>query len=352
MRARRQAAARAKRAHSGPARVPEPAATMLRLQRSHGNRVVTRLLQRQPKPDDLIKQLGEHLAKGRREVAIDALRKLTKDELAVVDAARGGLGKDTAALLHRCISFVKWGAADEKPHPRDVTVKKEGTAQGLKPTEVPGGKVEVRTDVQYYWNAGSEHKTGAVSLRYTGSHAERTRWLQFIWRGIWVERKPLTRGGKPRTKAVSGTITRGGGSYNLTADRAKPEWNTDASAGTPYFEVNGSVNRSDTEFTLFDPPDHRNDKAKPEWDDDSDPPVKGISVAHLTDYLVRDMDVLLRVDLELEWDLSPPAAKGELPPASAPRFAKPVIKKVAALDPAHRRRVIAQYPGLELEWLP
>ena len=340
-----------------PSRDPEPAGTLLRLQRSHGNRAVGRLLlQRQPKadvkPDDLVTEFGKDLAKGKREEVLVKLRALSTADLAAVDAARGSLNKDRAALLHRCVSFVKWAPVAEKPHPTDVTVKEKGTTQGLDPAKVPGGTVEVRTGVDYYWKKASETKTGGVSLNYTGADAPNTRWLQFIWRGIWVERKPLTARGKPRIKPVEGTISRGNGTYPLTKDRDKPDWNTDASAGTPYFEVNGTVNRGDKEVTLFDPPDHRNDKAQAEFNDDKDPPTKGTSIAHLTDYLVRDMDVLLRVDIEIEWELTPPAKKGELPTVSAPRFSKPVVKKVAALDPEQRKRVIAQNPTLELEWLP
>ena len=340
-----------------PSRAAEPAGTLLRLQRSHGNRAVGQLLlQRQPKADvkpaDLVEELGQHLAKGKRQAVLDKLRLLSPDDLTAVDAARGSLKKDHAALLHRCVSFVRWAPVAEKPHPSDVTVKKEGTTQGLDPAKVPGGTVEVRTAVDYYWKKASETKTGGVSLNYTGADAPNTRWLQFIWRGIWVERKPLTARGKPRIKPVEGTISRGNGTYPLTTDRDKPDWNTDASAGTPYFEVNGSVNRSDKEVTLYDPPDHRNDKAQAEFSDDRDPPTRGTSIAHLTDYLVRDMDVLFRVDIEIDWELTPPDKKGDLPKVSGPRFSKPVVKKVSALDPEHRKRVISQNPALELEWLP
>ena len=69
--------------------------------------------------------------------------------------------------------------------------------------------------------------------------------LQFVYREKFGE------DGKPLT----GSITTTGGTYNLTTDPSKPNWNTDsASSPNPYYEGAGA-HRSDADsLTTFDQP--------------------------------------------------------------------------------------------------
>jgi hypothetical protein len=69
--------------------------------------------------------------------------------------------------------------------------------------------------------------------------------IQFIYREL------IGADGKP----IAGTVTTTGGTYDLTTDPSKPNWNTDSSAKpNPYYDA-GFVHRKDDDgLTTFDEP--------------------------------------------------------------------------------------------------
>ncbi len=286
---------------------------MLWMQRTVGNHATTGvLLQRDPAPTPVAagKSRAQRLAKLLPSKRADVLAELAKasepDRQAVDDAAaalanttKAGKGLDAILLLRRCIAFVRHrptAATRRAP----ITARKGGEGKVALTAKVDGGTVEVRTGVE----AGLGRPT--FSLAYHGSNADDCQWLQFIWREI-VTRQEAAKGGAA-DNAVPGRVERAAGfSYNLTTDQDAPEWNTDtADRKSAFYEKNTeAVNRDDDDLVMFDDPDPReNILTDIHRKAGTSPPAHAVSRAHFETYLVRGMDVLFRVRLDLSWQIT------------------------------------------------
>ena len=335
---------------SSVAHVPTDA--VLSLQRTAGNRAVTDILARDPKEKAPPKPPAEQFrdavkgkswpaaAKALNEVAdgdVQALLKpLAAKELKLLDAASGKLTDLPLAQrrrTHRHIVFLGRPAGLPTELSEDVKVTGAGKAE---PTQkAGGGDVTVSTGVSGKEEAHEAGESGdvtdAVSMSYSGKDAGKTLWLQFISREVVI---PAT--DKAKEKWVPGTTGADEGrKYALTTDPDKRVWNTDthADAATPFYEGWGTSNRTADATTIFDTPTPVADIVRKQLEGGA---KRVISRAHLVTYLVRDMEVLHRVAIDLEWSFSTP--KGVSP--------TPTVKQGAAseLDTAHRLILEKQFP--------
>jgi hypothetical protein len=321
-----------------------PTDAVLSLQRTVGNRAVTGILARDPekaapKPpadqfrDAVTSKSWPAAAKALNEVPdgdVQALLKpLKAKELDLLDAASRKL-KDLPLAqqrrTHRHIVFLRRPATLPTDVSDDFKVTGAGKAESAK---AGGGDVTVSTGVS--GKAGSDDVDDAVSMGYSGKDAGKTFWLQFISREVVI---PAT--DKTKEKWVSGTTGADAGrKYALTTDPDKRVWNTDthADAVTPFYEEWGTSNRTADATTIFDMPSPVADIVRKQLEGGA---KRVISRAHLVTYLVRDMEVLHRVAIDLEWSFSTP--KGVSP--------KPTVTQGAAseLDTAHRVTLEKQFP--------
>lgn len=324
-----------------------PTDAVLSLQRTVGNRAVTEILARDPKEKTAAKPAADQFrdavkskswpaaAKALNEVAdgdVQALLKaLSAKELDQLDAASGKLKELPLAQrrrTHRHITFLRRPAGLPTDLSDDFKVTGAGKAEATQ--KAGGGDVTVRTGVS--GKSGEEEVDDAVSMSYTGKDAGKTLWLQFISREVVI---PAT--DKAKEKWVPGTTGADAGrKYALTTDPDKRVWNTDthADANTPFYEEWGTSNRTADATTIFDMPTPVADIVRTQLEKGA---KRVISRAHLVTYLVRDMQVLHRVAIDLEWSFSSP--KGVSP--------TPTVKQGAAseLDTAHQQVLQKQYPN-------
>jgi hypothetical protein len=337
-------------AAAAQARQPAPPAeAVLRLQRSLGNRAVANMLARDPpktKTKTPTEEFNDAVKAADWDAAALALDKLTNTEiqallkpmsnpdLGKLDAGALKLPKLTPPLsdrVHRNVVFrLNPGPAKVPKHPDEGTVKKAGDEKYK--GAVAGGDVSVHTDVEI--DPGDGSKMGEVfELEYKGKDAGKTRWLQFISREIEVHPKT----GSPTFLGDTvGPPT--GNQYKLTTDKTKPNWNTDAAktAASPFYEDSGINNRTDDATTMFDAPGSYANLVTPQFD----APVsatKVISRAHFATYLVRDMELLEKIEIDVEWEFTSKTA----PPR---KFNVTRRGPAAALDPGQKERLTAQFP--------
>ena len=325
-----------------------PAEAILGLQRSAGNRAVANLLSRngpETKAKTPTDEFKDAVRAGDWDAAALALDTLTDAEIQALltPMSTSELGKlDTAALklpkatpplsdrVHRNIVFRRNpGPATVPAHPEEATVTNAGDEKYR--GKVPGGAVSVRTGVEVDTTDGKMGE--AFALVYKGKEAGKTRWLQFIWREVEVhppKGAPIYLGDTVGTADAN--------QYKLTTDKNKPIWNTDAAKGapSPFYEDSGLNNRTAQATAMFDAPGPNASLVKPQFD----PPVSAttvISRAHFATYLVRDMEILEKIEIDVEWVFTSKAA----PPRS-----HNVTRRgaVSALDPEQKERLTAQFP--------
>jgi hypothetical protein len=328
---------------SSMSRAPRDA--VLSLQQTVGNRAVTEILARDPKdkappkaPADEFRAAVKSSSWAAAAKALNdvpdgdvqgLLKALGEKELDKLDAASGklkGLTLDQRRRTHRHIVFLRHPAL-----PTDLSddFKVTGAGKAEATQKVGGGDVDVRTGVS--GKAGSEDIDDAVSMSYTGKDAGKTLWIQFISREVVI---PAT--DKAKEKWVSGTAGADAGrKYPLTTDPDKRVWNTDthADAKTPFYEEWGVNNRTADATTIFDPPTPVQDVVRKQLEGGA---KRVISRAHLVTYLVRDMQVLHRVAIDLEWSFSAPRGVSPTPTVSQ--------GAASALDTAHRMVLEKQFP--------
>lgn len=158
---------------------------------------------------------------------------------------------------------------------------------------VPGGEVRARTGAKYSPSAGGAQRVGGFSLEYEGALANETHWLQFIWREIIVTKADGTE------TRLNDSITTTGGTYNLTADPAKPSYNTDsANASTPFYEGSFYANRTADSTTIFDRPSSADSFVQREFGKGA---KKVVSRAHFDSYMVRDYLPVHQYSISVEW---------------------------------------------------
>lgn len=327
------------------------AAHMLALQRRHGNAAVARAVvarnkTKTPPKADPKKEFRAAIAAADYDKAalalyladeddvLKLLKPLSTKELTDLDAAlarHATLAPFAAPMaeLHRYVSFRLHAPAKSK-NVKSGTIVDEGT-QGAT-AKVEGGTASAYTDVKL---KGEDASHSNFAFVYKGKHASHTRWLQFIWREILVEHP--VKGNFAVDQAVSTT----GGNYKLTTDPTKPEYNTDsANKQTPFYESGGYTNRTASGNTMIDEPSQYTSITDAQFDDGA---TKVTSRAHFVTYLVRDMDVMQRFDLTVEW-----VATGK---ASATRTQTVTASSAAdKLDPGIRKVLVAQFP--DFDYLP
>ena len=311
-----------------------------------------KLLARQPsetpeKPDanELARTLAKKLRDKKQDEVLASITGLAQTERDALDAAVAKiLPQDQAALLHRAIRFVTHKPAT-MPNQNVVTVVDAGTSEAkLKGDKIAAGAVEFRSGVSYKSKAGDSKE--AYSLTYKGSDAAEMRWLQFVWREIVPEFPASAKGGSPRKIPLRKRLDHGSNVYHLTTDRAKPSVSTDSSSGgSAFYEDNATVNRSAGELAMFDAPSSMQTDAAAFFTGAAGDPGHVISHFHASTYLIRGMDVLYRAEIDVSWDFTKDTLNTS-PPAQV------TAKKAAAgaIDPAHRARLLAQYP--QVDYLP
>jgi len=175
------------------------------------------------------------------------------------------------------------------------------------------------------------------TIDYKGPEAEKTRWLQFIWREVECEGHP-TRGTYRVDEEVESSAKN---KYKFTTDTAKPVYNTDsASATDPFYESGFVNNRSADATTIFDLPASFQHVVKRQFDAGA---TKVTSRAHFTTYLVRDTQVMHQVTTDITWEFT----SGTVEP---PRKTKQGGGAANAIDPMMRKVLVVQYP--KFDYLP
>lgn len=226
-----------------------------------------------------------------------------RTKLAAIQTAGNLAALDTAAVaeiprigdrVHRFILFLQ-NAPAAAGATAEYTVTTAGT-EAHHATGVGGGDVRARTDTAFQVGGAGPTRTGGYELEYSGPDAAKTHWLQFISRSIKSE---VT--GSPDTYLsgmVTSTGSRGSG-YALSTDPARRSWNTDsASASQPFYHAGGVDIRDPTHETMLDAPASRTDFVTTAFAAGAE---KVISEANFAAYLVRDMEVLYRVDVCVRW---------------------------------------------------
>jgi hypothetical protein len=234
------------------------------------------------------------------------------------------------ASVYRHISFAMHDPGKTKAHKPEAKTVDAGDL-GVD-AQVGGGRVRVHTNAQYKPVGSNDIRDAGFTLDYKGKDSEKTHWMQFIWREIHVEH-PVT-----GNAALTDTITTSGGTYQLTDDPTKPHWNTDGADADPFYESDGGGynNRSKDSTTIFDFPSPMNDKVRAQIDGGA---TKVTSRAHFSTYLVRDMEIMLRVDIDIEWVFT----SRDIPP----RVYTVNSEAAQALDPEIRKVLIAQFPNFD-----
>lgn len=335
-----------------------PAHVMLSFQRTHGNQAVQRMIdadgvgggvlarnKTKEKPSDWPAELKKAIKAGEWRTAAmvcwvlsDAeirpqFDKLSDSDLDSIEAEAKTMDTILRGLhgkVHRHVSFQKHDPG-KATKVKQVDVEDEGDLEHS--AKVGGGKVAVHTDVEA--NVGDRAFDEMFSLSYKGKDAAKTRWLQFIWREIEVDEP--TKGNFLLDEPVTTT----GGTYPLTTDRSKPSYNTDSSdPDSPFYEAGFVSNRTSEATTIFDQPSPMKAKVDAQFDAGA---TKVVSRAHFTTYLVREMDVLHEVRIDVEWVF---ATKGDVPRSQSVSKAG----NASAIDAAMRKRLIEQYP--DFDYLP
>jgi hypothetical protein len=239
-------------------------------------------------------------------------------------AFKGGYAAVVATVtdaVTRSISFVANAPASATPV-MTTTVNVAGKV--VKSAKVPGGKVTVRTGVNYD-TYGSE----GFSAEYKGTSSSDSRWLQFIWREIIIT------DAEKKTSSLKESITTTGGSYDLTTDPKSPNYNTDSgSASSPFYEEAFNANRTADSTTMFDRPASVDAKVQAQFAAGA---TKVVSKAHFHTFLIRDMSVLHRFDIDVGWNYTTKAVPPRTTSVSGSEAAN-------ALPSRMKARLVAQYP--------
>ena len=327
--------------------VATPAEAVLALQRAHGNQAVQQILARngtlpviKPPKDrfaDAVKADDWAAAVSALDELPDTevqtlLKPLSNEQLGKLQTAAGEYVTVAPWLTDRILRNVVFRL---RPAPETIPTKKGGyTPSGGKEEyagEVEGGDISVKTGVDL--TKGGKTLPGAFTLGYKGEKSGQTRWLQFISREIEVHPKV----GEPKfLDNLVGPPT--GFQYKLSSPTER-HWNTDAQKGakSPFYEDTGAQNRTEDATSMFDIPSSYVQLVTPQF---SEPvsATKVISRARFVTYLIRDMEILEKIEIDVVWEYTKP---GEVP-----RTHNVAARgKVANLDPAHRERIATQFPA-------
>lgn len=333
-----------------------PINAMLGLQRTLGNQAVVRALARAKAAETETATASDGAAKFKRAAkagewltaamalwALDddevrhLLDPLSDAELDALDAAAASsdhinlIFPGLAEKVHRHVSFQKHAPDQSNLGWRGIvtdrgTLQHEGEVDG-------GGMVKVRTGTDFKTFDGQEFEDG-FSLKFKGKGAAQSSWLQFIWREIEVD-DPVR--GHLKLDDVCETQT--GLPYRLTTDPAKPHYNVDsADPANPFYEADHVNNRSFESTTMFDAPNAGEHYVRREFGLGA---TRVVSRAHFTTYLVREMDVLYAVGIDVEWEYRRP----DVPTRKQQQVSS--AQNATALDGGMRERLVLQYPAID-----
>jgi hypothetical protein len=268
------------------------------------------------------------------------VRALTPLQMTVMEPVALGMSFVIGDRVYRTVRFVKGGPGTIPAHAPTYAVTTAGTEAHH--ASVGGGDVRVRTGVQASFGGGGGVTEG-YEMEYSGPDSGTTQWLQFIWREVQVEEDWWP------DSTLDDAITTSGGTYDLTTDPAKPNYNTDSAPGsaTPFYESGFANLRGPTNTTMLDEPGAMNHLVRREFGKGAD---KITSRAHFSTYLVRGMQVLYRVDLTVEWVFDRATHYNETTKALTTPARKQTVdaaRPVSALDGRMRKRLVTQYPTFD-----
>jgi hypothetical protein len=323
----------------------QSADVMLALQRSAGNQAVARAMLLRNGPDTATKkapaeEFADAVKNGSWKLALTTLEGMADAD---IQAALKPLAADVLDKLDAAAKLA-FPAGDHKVR-RHLVARRNPPPAGKEHTwadvpdegtvgytaKVGSGTVEARTGVHYEDPGGKGKKYDeGFSMGYKGPDAAKMRWLQFIWREVVVEHP------KKGTFKLADKIRTSGGEYALTTDPSKPNYNTDAGKDTPFYDDAGHSNRTADAVTMFDMPGSLQGTVKAQFGG-AEPATKVTSRAHFTTYLVKEMEVLQKIETDVEWvyttDKEPPRVVKIASGAAA-----------SALDPKQREKLVEQHP--------
>jgi hypothetical protein len=219
----------------------------------------------------------------------------------------------------------------------EVTVVGLGTGHG--PWRVPGGVATANTGVRYRkaHPDALDRDPDAVSLgyalSYVGDSSASTRWLQFVWFEVISKRPGGPEDGEPLALGLEAADR----PLETTTDRGDRHAIVDAATSlSAFYEEKGASNRTANSTTIFDAPTSQSSRFVDAQFSGSNPATQVTSKAHMVQYLVRDMQVLLRVNIDITWVFTSKAVP-------TPTFAKPRAQVVPHLNPEHRRALVASH---------
>jgi hypothetical protein len=359
--------------------------SVLAIQRTAGNRAVTRLLerdrhrvqpvQRQPTgrggtPAEAPAKRALRLAKLLQgappdPAALKELMALGDAELAALEAASLALPRPDAVLVRRAVSFVKFEKTPRPQQPPGATVRptKPG-AIAARMSDVAGGRAEVRIDAVAGDRRGytltfttepepATGSTGPATPRpaTTPQAVNDAHWLQFAWRSVTVKRK---QGARESAETLEARLGRSFSEdsrfhYWLTRDKDRPEWNTDTSSrSSPFFEEgSGTTTRTATKLQMFDIPAADTGQIFALFGDPGKAPSSVVSHFHATAYLVRGMSVLYKADVDMDFTFAIPPDKKTVEVTTTSKAKGDRATKIGS---AHRARLGKQFA--ELDFLP
>ncbi len=168
---------------------------------------------------------------------------------------------------------------------------------------VDGGSVTASTGVQILNRHGNvTNINNAFGFKFTGQQQQvaRTRWIQFIWREVQIQ-KP----GQPLERDAGRMIT-SGGEYDLTStvqiNSGQWVFNVDVKeeSETPYYEDTGAAIRTSSATAMYDQPTagYIDREVTSRLGGPSYPPGTTLTqVAHFDTFLTREAQTLFRYGL-------------------------------------------------------
>jgi hypothetical protein len=291
---------------------------------------------RDNKHDEVVSAIENLAAPDRDKVEAALIPTLTRDKL-----KREGLE------LRRIIRFVRNRPGPLRPG--DPFTASGGREVALKDNKLPrGGIVSAKTGISAVLSGKESNE--AYSITYDGPNAAEMRWLQMIWREV-VQEFPA----KGKVKARSVPIKRrldNPNSVSLgwylsthpdrTKESSKRRWNTDSlSVNSPFYT---QLKLDGSKLIMLDFP-----SAMPipglaaQLFAAVDPPNTVVTGFHAETYLVHDMEVLYRVNIDITWEIdrNGKVAPGKISASGA---------RTDGLDGAQRACLAIQHP--EAGYLP
>lgn len=301
---------------------------------------------------DLLRVLAQKLRDGKRDEVLSTIDPMGPVEQEVLErllitALSRDKNRNQGIALRRIIRFLR--NKPTLPPGNPTFINSGGSLVPKAQAKVASGVVTMRTGV-YLEILGNLKSDDAYSLTYTGPDAADMRWLQFIWRRVVVEFPPAVKGGKPRKVALQMRLDHSGTPFLLTTDLtpnpSKPRWTTDSPVKrSAFYEEDTTVIRSPGELTMFDPPSPL-PKLTLAADLFNSPNRLTSFVAqfHAATFLVRDMDVLYRAQIDYTWLFTGTTTPKPTVTASG------VAAKGLELEPGQRAALAYQHP--RFDYLP